>query len=357
LADLAARWRCRDLAAVGGVVALFVCALLTWLQTWYWQNTVTLFSHALALNPGNHMAHACLAVDFLVKGDPQTAEYHGAQAVTVAPLSAKYNFVYAQALLNQNKLEGAVYHLRETVRLDPTVTDAHARLASAFLKLKQWDNALAHLKRYIEIRPDDGEGYGSLGVFYYLRGENEKALEAATRALELNPNLPEVQCQRGMVLGRLGRWSEAEVNLNKAVSLRPDKAFNRAEWAHALYQQGHKEAAEREYRVLMAEFPGWVKETKEDAFDLATQANREFRDPLRAMELALQLCEASGFKQPEWLDLLAVAHAAAGNFDQAKETVHRALALATDAALVSRLRERLRLYEQRQTVEAGQGTK
>ncbi|MBL8864253.1 MAG: tetratricopeptide repeat protein, partial [Planctomycetia bacterium] len=53
----------------------------------------------------------------------------------------------------------------------------------------------------------------------------------------------------------------------------------------------------------------------------------EFRDGKRAIELATRACEASRWNEPNFIDTLAVAHAAAGDFAKAIELQNRALNL------------------------------
>lgn len=53
-----------DGGTTNGVVAAIVLAVLmgcTWRQTSYWRNSETLWTHALHCNPGNGLAHSCLA--------------------------------------------------------------------------------------------------------------------------------------------------------------------------------------------------------------------------------------------------------------------------------------------------------
>jgi Tfp pilus assembly protein PilF len=58
------------------VSALLACVLLTREQLAYWQNTETLMSHALALDPNNYIAHQDLAVYYSKLGKTDLARAH-----------------------------------------------------------------------------------------------------------------------------------------------------------------------------------------------------------------------------------------------------------------------------------------
>jgi Flp pilus assembly protein TadD len=68
-----------------------------------------------------------------------------------------------------------------------------------------------------------------------------------------------------------------------------------------------------------------------------------------AVELARKATELTGSTEPVMLDVLAVAYAAAGRFDEAMVTAEKALGLAraTSPDLASAIQQRLELFRQR----------
>ena len=63
------------------------------------------------------------------------------------------------------------------------------------------------------------------------------------------------------------------------------------------------------------------------AWVLATTKNDKLQNPNEAVKLAQKACELTKFSQPEHLDTLAAAYAAAGNFPEAITTAEKAIAL------------------------------
>jgi hypothetical protein len=65
------------------------------------------------------------------------------------------------------------------------------------------------------------------------------------------------------------------------------------------------------------------------------------------LQMAEQLCSATGFQQPAALDVLAAAYASAGRFPDAVETAQKAEELAhTFPKLARQIQERLNLYRE-----------
>jgi len=80
---------------------------------------------------------------------------------------------------------------------------------------------------------------------------------------------------------------------------------------------------------------------------LATHPNSKVRDAAKAIKLAEHAAQLTEYQDPEVLDSLAAAYAAAGQFEKAVTTAHAALALSdSDEQLAGQIRERLQLYKQ-----------
>ena len=86
----------------------------------------------------------------------------------------------------------------------------------------------------------------------------------------------------------------------------------------------------------------------------ATTANNEVRDAEEAVRLALRAVDVSGRQDGAALDVLAVAYAAAGRFDDACRAAEAAEIIAGQpggsASLLSQIRAHLKLFRARQPV-------
>jgi tetratricopeptide (TPR) repeat protein len=167
-------------------------------------------------------------------------------------------------------------------------------------------------------------------------------------AFNLDPNFTEAYLPLGIALAREGRWSEAAQVWHRGLAKNPGNHTLRGYLAQAFYEHKELNRARREYGILQGQ--GWTQSTAEGFWEKVLGPDPAKVDPASALELATQLCQASGWSNPRWLDLLAVAQAALDQFDKAQETVRQALAVASEPELVGLLEEHLILFAENQKV-------
>jgi tetratricopeptide (TPR) repeat protein len=155
VADLAARWRYRRsiLSIFTGVLCL-VLMIGTWLQVRHWQNSVTLFEHALDVTTNNFVAH--------------------------------YNL--GEALEDNGRLEEAIGHFHKALQIKPNNAKAYYGIGTVYGKLGNYQEALSALKQAIFLKPDYAEAYTNLGAVYGGMNLYSKAVWALKEAVRLNPD-------------------------------------------------------------------------------------------------------------------------------------------------------------------------
>jgi tetratricopeptide (TPR) repeat protein len=145
------------------------------------------------------------------------------------------------------------------------------------------------------------------------RGERERAFGYFERALLVDPSSAMIHYRIATMAASMGLPQQQIRHLRAALAFEPTRPTLRA---------------------LLA----WV---------LATCPEAGLRDPLEAVRLAEPLVQESGRDDPELLDVLAAALAAAGRYDEAVLAAAEARDLAVrrgDQALAGALAERLALY-------------
>ncbi len=145
-------------------------------------------------------------------------------------------------------------------------------------------------------------------------GKNEEAVNAYRWALRYDPQSWPTNVQLSALLIRLGRSADALAQNRKMSQLR----------------KGHP---------LPWNNIAWV---------MATSADSKIRDATKAVDLAEKICRATQFKEPTALDTLAVAYAAAGRFEDARQTARKAIAQADSLGnprIVETIRSHLECFE------------
>jgi protein O-mannosyl-transferase len=144
------------------------------------------------------------------------------------------------------------------------------------------------------------------------------------------------------------RFDEATVHLTEALRLDPNSVRAHYDLGQVLVQKGKVNEAIEHFEKVLQLAPDWVEPMNNLAWLLATSKETAIYNPDKAVVLAKRACELTKYKQPDLLDTLAVAYAAAGDFSKAVETAEKALELCQSSeqnTLKSEIENRLALYK------------
>jgi protein O-mannosyl-transferase len=182
--DLTRSWHFQRVA-LGGAAVLIVGALscCAWLQTSYWRDSETLFTHALAVTSNNDVALNNLGIIFLDKGQLDDAISRLQAALDLRPENAPAHDNLAKALLKKGQVAEAMVHYRKFLELDPANVEARNTLGTALIQqghvreaIDQWQEALA-------IQPENGNAASNLAWVFATCPED--SIRDGTRAAEL----------------------------------------------------------------------------------------------------------------------------------------------------------------------------
>lgn len=134
------------------VVMIFIFALCTWRQIGFWQNRLTLFSHALDVTSANYLAH---------------------------------NMVGA-SLSEEGKFKEAVVHFNKTLAIKSDDPFAYNNLGNAYTRLGKLNDAIPAYQRAIELKPDSPLGYFNLGMDLALAGRVDEAIKEFSTVISIN---------------------------------------------------------------------------------------------------------------------------------------------------------------------------
>lgn len=186
--DISKIWRYRRIVLPISMGALLCASMIrTGFQLRYWQNSTTLFEHALDVTADNTLAHTNLGVILAGQGKLDEAVSHYSQALRINPdhLEARINM--GAALAAQDKLDEAVAHYSHALHIKPDFAGAHYNLGNALVAQGRLTEAITHFHEALRIKPNDAEVHNNLGIVLAKQGKAEKAITHFHEALRITP--------------------------------------------------------------------------------------------------------------------------------------------------------------------------
>ena len=138
-------------------VSVAVISIALWTTTWfqvrYWENSRSLFEHALAVTHGNYVAYNNLGGYFFMKGELKTAEDRFVKAIHTNPQYADpyYNLGLLYHYEGHKQKARKCYH--QVLRLNPRYAAAYYRLGTLCYSETNFHKAVAYFNTALRIDP------------------------------------------------------------------------------------------------------------------------------------------------------------------------------------------------------------
>jgi len=231
---------------------IIILAARTWQQVAYWENSVTLFKHAIEVDEGNYIAHNNIGKSLRDIGQLDEAAKHYKMALNIYPKYVSAHVNLGAALALQGKTEAAVKHLTEALRINPYQADAHYVLGNILAEKKDLLNvAIQHYEKAIDINPDYLEAHNNLANILAEKGNLDEAVVHYRRVLEINPRYAKAYNNLGSALYRSDQLNEAVYNYYRAIDFQHDYAEAHNNLGVALKRQGLMEKAVFHYQKAL----------------------------------------------------------------------------------------------------------
>ncbi len=224
--ELCSGWRFRRvlLGALSGVilVALIFSARV---QASYWQDSETLWSHALSCTTDNIVAEGNLGRACYDKGKTREAMVYFQNSLRIEPRQAPVHSILGVFFLDMGRLNESVAHLQTALEIEPRFGDAHFNLANTYMQMGQAKEALSHYSKALEIDPNDTQALNNMAWILAtwpeaLTRDGAKAVELAERADTLTSGVsPMISATLAAAYAEAGRFVEAVKTGQRALQL------------------------------------------------------------------------------------------------------------------------------------------
>ncbi len=181
----------KTLATAAAAILLVGCLVLTRKQLWYWQDSVALFGHEIAVMPGDAFAEFSLGKGFEMEG----------------------------------RLQEAAVHYRSAIALKPGDFESNLNLGALYLQQGYYHEAAARFESILKSNPDSPMALNNLAWMLATCPEarvqdHPRAVKLAERACELThyQNATFVTTL-AMAYGEAGRFDDGIAMTQKAIAL------------------------------------------------------------------------------------------------------------------------------------------
>jgi protein O-mannosyl-transferase len=289
----------RALACAGAALAVLWCAL-TWRTLEYWQNSETLFLHAIDVTEKNFVAYNNLGGVRRREGRFAEAVADFENSVQIQPENPEAQDNLGEALTTMGRVDEAIPHLEKALQLQPDYAKAHIDLGSALMRGGRTQDAVAQFAETLRLDPENREAEYRLGGVLASEGRSAEALPHFERALpylidqvKRNPDDPDDHYNLGGVFGMMGRADDAIREFTAVVRLRPDDPEAHFNLGLALSQRNHPDLAAEQFSAASHLRPDYARAHFELARSLAAMGRR----PEAAAEYSQTLQLAPDFVQ------------------------------------------------------------
>lgn len=172
------------------ITALIVLGVTARLQTLTWENSVTLFEHALAVTEKNEHAHINLGNAYREQGRLAEAlvQYH--KALEINPRNARVYMNIGILQLEEGQITAALRSFDLSLKHDPLTPRIHNNIGNAYLQLNDAHKAGIHFREALRRRPFDEKAHNGLGVALLMQGQTTAARQHFKNALRIHPGYP-----------------------------------------------------------------------------------------------------------------------------------------------------------------------
>ncbi len=184
---------------------LFLCCLMlvSFNQTRYWRDSLTLFKHATEVTNKNFVAHNNWGAVLMEQKSYTQAAGHFREALRIKPNYAQAKNNLGEIMAIQGEYSEAEALFRETIRIKPDYDRAIRNLCDLLQRMGKNGEAVLCYRKALLLRPDDPELLNNLAVALGSMGKREEAIFLLQTALRLKPEGGDASKNLGVLTGEV----------------------------------------------------------------------------------------------------------------------------------------------------------
>ena len=211
---------------------------------------ITTLQRAIDLNPDDARSHQLIGRAYLDDGQVDAAILAFQRAIELDPDYVEpyvsLGVLYSWRLGNYPAALDAFQH---ALALDPEHPFGLAQLAYTYACMGRLEDAIASLEETTRHQPDNERALENLSMVYLASHGFEDVIVTCRRHIEVDAEVNDPHRMMGYAYSRLGRYEEAIVELERAVTLSPHIYEIRGALSRVLRIAGRDKEADRHYGI------------------------------------------------------------------------------------------------------------
>lgn len=252
LAQFESGWKCGVLLVIAGSV---VCVSLTRSQISTWQNTQTLWSHALTLDHTNYVALGSRGVMHFQEGNCDAAQRDFLEALDSNPNDHNSIYWLGRLCYEREAWDQAAQYFIWVLRIDPQHKEAAHYLDLVSSRMAPQSNPIQIGTAPAKPNPAAVDQV-RIGL-RHARNQNarnadfESALQHFDEAIRIDPAYAGAHVNAAIACRELGRWQDAIQHMQSAVAGEPNHPEHRINLAQLLELTGQLSEARSHYLAAL----------------------------------------------------------------------------------------------------------
>jgi len=202
------------------IIPLFIWT--SWMQTGYWRDNITLFSHAIHATENNYVAHNSLGVALCEKGDFDAGIDHYIESLRIYPEHVQARNNLGAALIQKGKYEASIGHFKKAIQIEPSFVNAYYNLGIALYSLGRIDEAIQRFEETLSLDPQNSGAVQRVQIARETQGKLAAAINQLDEAYKNDPRNYLVQCRLAELYRSKGNAKEAIRLYENALTINPD---------------------------------------------------------------------------------------------------------------------------------------
>jgi tetratricopeptide (TPR) repeat protein len=236
---------------IAAAAILLSCTIATSIQLGSWQNSGTLFEHAVKATKKNFLAHNNLGYYLFSQHQTNAAIENYQKAIdSYADFDIAWNNM-GYALAEQGRVHEAIPYYQRAMQLKPQSADVHNNLGNALGSAGQPKEALDQYFTALKLNPQHADAHNNLGVALAQQGQLAEGAKELKEGLRLKPKNASAHSNLGNIYAMQGKFDEAIEQYTEALAQKPDDAQAHNNLANVLSSKNRLDEAVSHYETAL----------------------------------------------------------------------------------------------------------